>query len=347
MRKSTLLTAAFAILLGFASCNEPEGKDPGTGTEQDPLTAPVNLSHSDVTHSSATLGWDAVESADSYNVRINDEDAVPVTSTSYDAENLAAERNYVWSVQAVRGDEVGPWSDNAMFTTEVAPLEIPSNLAAGDITYTSATLSWDAVRGATGYEVRLGEGDPVAVTETTYSLTLLDISAEHTWSVRTIKDDRQSEWAEDATFSTTEIEPIAFAAIKRTGYYGAQFGEGTSNFRFYLENVNFDGTNGYMLSVDLITDAIDDSGEFVEIPEGRYPFVLGGDVNAVRYAASSGLTYLLPFTNNMPGTMPYWLSGGVAYISGDSSDYHMEFLVENATIGAVYLTWDGPFQFNK
>jgi hypothetical protein len=350
MKKSILMTAMFALLMGLAySCDKKDdpGKDPGDDPGDDPgkdpvaLTAPKNLVSSDVTFDAATLKWDAVETADSYNLRINDWELILVTSPTYDVEDLEAEMTYVWSVQAVRDKEPGPWStEDARFTTKPAPIEIPGNLSTDGIGFKSAILNWDPVEGATGYEVHIQDMTPdIVVTENLYELSGLAFNGEFTWSVRTIAGEMTSEWSEEVTFSTTPVEPMAFEKIVVTSYLGALNGDGTSTIRYYMETAN-----KYMLSIDMIATAVNDATnvQYIEIPAGTYPFSQTVAVNTIKFLPTAGFTYLYPLP---PAGPPYFATGGVATVSGDSSNYHMEFVIETAQLEPMCFTWDGPFQF--
>jgi hypothetical protein len=140
-------------------------------------------------------------------VRFNNGQVVNVGINIYQVTTLAPETEYTWAVQAVKGDVLSPWSANAFFTTLPTIIEVPMNFTVSDITYESAVLSWDGVEGATGYEVRVGDTASVVVEELTYALTALDPETEYVCSVRTMKDNKVSEWA-TVTFITLPLPPV-------------------------------------------------------------------------------------------------------------------------------------------
>jgi hypothetical protein len=344
MKKSILFTATLALVLGFATQCKEGGSD---GPENKELAAPTGLESSDVTDVSATLGWDAVETATGYNVRINDGESVPVTQTTYRAEGLSPEMNYTWAVQAVKGEETGPWSENGTFKTDFAPISTPEGLASADVSFKTATLSWSEVTGATGYELRLNEEEEtIPVTEATHTLTNLAVNTDYTWSVRATIGERQGEWSEEATFKTEFIEPIRFVNYN-VQFRGFQYGDNTSNFVIGMDALPTPPVTGQAIALDLITEAADTSPllEFISLPTGEYPFLMDatGTANTVKCQPNGGFTYFMNFTNYVP--TPFYVEEGTLYISEDSGEYHIEVIGKFAGIEeTLYIVYDGPFE---
>lgn len=241
MRKLLNLTGLCALLLGLAVSCEPE-------VTPETLGKPSNLSSSAVTSTGATLTWDAVENAESYLVRINDATPVTASTTTYSASDLTPETAYTWAVQAVKGDLKSEWSSNATFTTDAAPVvpvPVPADLASGDVTHESATLSWSVVEGASGYEVKIGDDTPVAVTENTYAATGLTAETEYTWTVRaTVEGKDPSDWAADATFTT-----LAAPVVTLTAPTGLEVKDVTTNSA-NLTWATVEGATGYEVKIN-------------------------------------------------------------------------------------------------
>lgn len=323
----------------------PWSYDAGFATEPLPdIEKPGDMSVSAITQTTAVLEWSAVLLADGYNVRINETEVFPVKSTTCTLSGMSPDTEYSWEVQALRGKEIGPWSDKMTFSTEPLPaLGIPGNLVSGDLYYTSATLSWSAVEEADFYEVRLNGVSGVVAVETTFALTGLDAATQYTWSVRAIDEERIGEWAPDATFTTDYIEQINLKEILDHGYAGATAGAGTSTFRFFFHDFieGSDAGNGYELGVNLVTAAIDDASNkpFLQIPAGTYPFSTTGGAGTVHI---NDYTYLESIVNDAIG-QTYTVTGGKAIIAGEDNDYYMEFIVETAQRAPLLFVWDGPF----
>lgn len=85
----------------------------GTVITPSPLSVPSNLSSSNVTSTSATLSWDAVENASSYMVKIGSTE-YDANTNSYSATGLTAATDYTWSVKA-NGDGIN-YSDSEYST---------------------------------------------------------------------------------------------------------------------------------------------------------------------------------------------------------------------------------------
>ena len=130
------------------------------------LPAPKNLSHTPpTTTGNYTVSWAAVTHASRYQLRERD-DADDTWDTTYaiatgTSKAFTGKAKGVWSYRAracrnARAATCGEWSDT--IAVPVATLPTPDNLSA---TTPDArgnyTLSWDAVTGATGYEVQASE----------------------------------------------------------------------------------------------------------------------------------------------------------------------------------------------
>ncbi len=87
------------------------------------IPAPTSPTATDITYSSATLGWTAAAGADSYEVRYGTTsgslgDAVNVGSvTSYDISGLEASTKYYYQIRTKIGDDYSAWTAEANFTT--------------------------------------------------------------------------------------------------------------------------------------------------------------------------------------------------------------------------------------
>ena len=84
----------------------------------------------------------------------------------------------------------------------------PANLTASAITDAAATISWDAVADAAGYEYKLGEGAWTATAEAATSVNLTELAAgtEYTFYVRATYPTGNSAEAE-GSFTTVTIAP--------------------------------------------------------------------------------------------------------------------------------------------
>ena len=125
------------------------------------IAAPANVVVEGVDAYSVKLTWDAVENAQGYNVYAEGEFVANVTETVYVLENLEPATEYCLEVSAVRNDQETEKIEACGSTTDVpATLAAPTNLRAtirqdvpGFNYKYEITMAWDAVEGATGYDV--------------------------------------------------------------------------------------------------------------------------------------------------------------------------------------------------
>ncbi len=189
-------------------------------------TAPANVRTSDVTETTAKVAWD--EASDNvgvvgYNVYVNETKVNDelVTGIEYDLTGLTEETEYTVNVTAVdaEGNE-SVRSEAVTFTTlkteEPADTEaptVPANVKASEITYTKATIAWEASTDnveVAGYNVYVNNTKVNAslVANPTYDLTGLTEGTEYTVTVTAVDAaGNESEPSEAVTF-TTEKETV-------------------------------------------------------------------------------------------------------------------------------------------
>ena len=119
--------------------------------------APVSLSTTNITQTSATLNWAATPGAINYSVQYKLATASTwtsagsTTSTSINISALTGATNYVWTVRS----DCSAFAANASFsTTGLVACTAPTSLSTTNITQTYATLNWAAVASATGYTIQ-------------------------------------------------------------------------------------------------------------------------------------------------------------------------------------------------
>lgn len=96
-------------------------------------------------------------------------------------------------------------------TPAAVVIPVPENLSTTSVTTTSARLLWDAVDGATGYNVQWGTNSgSLDHSASNVSNNYLDINelvdgTTYYFAVQTIKDDKTSSYSDAASFNTTAI----------------------------------------------------------------------------------------------------------------------------------------------
>lgn len=114
------------------------------------VLAPVGEIKAEATDNSVRLTWAAVPGADSYRVYNGDSFVIEVTQSEAVVADLAPMTEYTFKVEAVNTVHgKAPATEKAVLTnpSKVTGLKVASSTAS------TATLTWDEVPGATGYEL--------------------------------------------------------------------------------------------------------------------------------------------------------------------------------------------------
>ena len=164
--------------------------------------APSGLSAA-TTNTSLTLSWSAVTGATSYDVKQGENGTVTAVSsgTSHTFSGLSAGTTYTLYARARNSGGVSDWTS----TTATTVLPAPSGLSAV-ATSTTITLSWGAVSGASGYDVKQGSGGTVTAVSsgTSHTFSGLTANAAYTLYVRASNSGGVSDWT-----STTATAVLA------------------------------------------------------------------------------------------------------------------------------------------
>ncbi len=157
---------------------------------------PTGLSSSSITNTSATVSWNAVASALSYDVDYKAASsgtwinaATATASLSVNLASLTQGTLYDWRVRATCSGGSGNYVQAQFSTT--APCNAPTGLTSSAITSSSASVSWAAVSGANNYTVdykAASSGTWInaasATTSTSVNLSGLTASTLYDWRVR-------------------------------------------------------------------------------------------------------------------------------------------------------------------
>jgi hypothetical protein len=128
-----------------------------------PCGTPSLYTSNNITASQANVVWYAVPGAVSYSVEYKTSTATvwtvaqaSTTLLNTTLTGLAASTTYQWRIKADCGaNNLGSYSAIGTFTTGAAPVQgcgVPANVVISNIGNRSATASWAAVPGATGYQ---------------------------------------------------------------------------------------------------------------------------------------------------------------------------------------------------
>ena len=155
---------------------------------------PTNLAVSSITSSNATATWTEAGTATSWELAYKETaastwmTAIVNTTPSYLIPSLTAATAYDVKVRAICAPgDTSAWTTVVNFTTSTASCNTPTNLAAGTITNTSATITWTAGGTETSWEVdyKLAPATTwTTVTSNTPSYVLAALSTCSDYNVR-------------------------------------------------------------------------------------------------------------------------------------------------------------------
>ena len=184
-----------------------EGEDPETPVDPEipvGLAAPANVV-AITTETTVTLTWDAVDGATEYNIYTPssfDSNVLGLTETSYTFEGLTAGTEYCFEISAVSAtDESAATEACAKTQAEGEEPEIPvdpetpvglaapANVVATATSETTIVLTWDAVEGATEYNIYTPssfDSNVLGLTETTYTFEGLTAGTKYCFEVSAV-----------------------------------------------------------------------------------------------------------------------------------------------------------------
>ena len=227
----TGLTAATQYTIGVRTvCSATNMSDWVTvtvTTDEHPCATPSALTVTDVTLTSATLGWTIGEAETQWQLHVtgtNYDETFTVTTNPYTVTGLTPAVTYSFTVSAICSEtQTSDPSEAQTFTTESC--QPVSGVNVSNITTTTATVTWTAPAGVTSFEVEYGAsgfnqgaGTTVQASTNSASLTGLTSNMAYDVYVRSVcAEGIYSAWSSVNTFTTDEqgegIDDVNSAAI--------------------------------------------------------------------------------------------------------------------------------------
>ncbi|WP_153028281.1 fibronectin type III domain-containing protein [Paenibacillus amylolyticus] len=157
---------------------------------QTTLPASVSgLSINSATTAAIALRWSAVTGATGYDLEI-DGTVVAVSGVAYTKSGLAPNTEHTFRIRAKNASGAGAWSEILTGTTQLTTAVLK-----GTSDRTNVILTWDAVVGASSYEIE-ADGQIVAtVSDTTFIHSDLLPSSLHKYRIRAFNDQNTSVWS--------------------------------------------------------------------------------------------------------------------------------------------------------
>ncbi|MGE5472859.1 MAG: fibronectin type III domain-containing protein [Ignavibacteriales bacterium] len=169
-------------------------------TQPDNSKIPANIT-AESTTTSIIIRWDSVENAENYGIQIDGGTIKTVTEEVYSHESLTPNTTHSYRVRSIVGGETSPWSALITKTTTCDNSNVPEELTAQS-TEASIAITWNQVADVDGYQIELDGATIETVTGNVYTHSNLNPNTIHTYRVRSVKDEQESEWSCELSAST-------------------------------------------------------------------------------------------------------------------------------------------------
>jgi len=180
------------------------------------LAVPGNVRASAETNA-VTISWNSVSGATSYDV-LFDNVVTNVTGTSKRYTGLTANSRHSYAVRAKSQNATGSYSTTQYVTTLQAPVQYPTTPTGikKSADGTTATISWNSVSNATGYEL-LFNGTTYSLTTTSKTVTGLLAGRSYSFQVRAKNANGYSAYSSSMTVTMAPNAPTGITATPTSG----------------------------------------------------------------------------------------------------------------------------------
>jgi bifunctional pyridoxal-dependent enzyme with beta-cystathionase and maltose regulon repressor activities len=178
-----------------------------SGTTQ--LNTPVLKATSEET--AINLTWVEIADATKYEVEA-DGVVVAVNDPSYSHSSLFAGTAHKYRVRALTDTNTSAWT--AILTQSTLPASV-TGLTVNTVTNVAIALKWNAVTGATGYDLEI-DGTVVAVTGVAYTKSGLAANTDHTFRIRSKNAAGVGTWSDLISGTTQLNNPVLKATSEET-----------------------------------------------------------------------------------------------------------------------------------
>ena len=196
-----------ASLIALAAITVFSGCEKKPKAEKLPAPVPVVASTG---INNATIMWEKVKNAASYQVVVNSDAPLSTEGTSITIQNLSPSTTYSLKMKAIAPEGSAEWldsdfSDPVSFTTAgKKPLAKPE-LTVSDSISSGFKVSWKSVKNAEKYVYKVGDAAEKETTELTFTADGLKYSTKYTVKVKAVPSAAQAEFAVDSEWAETEV----------------------------------------------------------------------------------------------------------------------------------------------
>lgn len=152
------------------------------------------------TDTTVTLSWNKPAGAVGYKVKWNNVE-MSATDSTVTFTGLTPDTTYSYQVCARSADGIGTYSTSYTIRTQIQPLTVPQNIIKSS-TESTASISWSAVSGATGYDI-IFDGRSYSTTQPTRTFTGLKENTNYSFQIRAKNARDTGEYCEVQSVQTT------------------------------------------------------------------------------------------------------------------------------------------------
>lgn len=188
----------WSTLLTISTLEEPESR-PGT---------PINIDAS-VSENEIILTWDRVNSAQSYDIEMNDKIIDGTQVPRYEKDGLSPGTPYSFRIRAKNQNGEGDWSSEIHVTTlpDISGIPgIPQDIRAS-ATGTSVTITWEDMENADSYDIELNSQVIDNISVASYVYSGLDYNTACTFRARAVNEEGTGEWSDPVAITTLPRAP--------------------------------------------------------------------------------------------------------------------------------------------
>ncbi len=168
------------------------------------IDSPTEVTAS-ATHNSILISWTSVPESEHYEVYF-DGKIYTTTSTAMMFDSLEPSVSYTYKVKAVNNTTQSNWSQERSRATLPEKPVVPDDITASS-TKTTTSLTWNAVPGATSYDIMIDSQLILGNAGTSYTATGLVPGSSHTYLIRARNSGGKSEWSNVITEYTQASQP--------------------------------------------------------------------------------------------------------------------------------------------
>lgn len=229
---------------GFTSCRSAV-------TNGSPPSVPSNFTVQASSSSSIYLDWNAVSGAISYQIYTCSGSYVGQTSSSqFTVTGLSPNTFYSYQVRSVNSHGSSGFTTCRGAMTDGAPPGVPSGFSAQATSSSSVFLDWNAVSGATNYQVYSCAGSFIANTNSSqYTVSGLSDGTTYSYKVRAVNSSGNSSFSSCRNATTHQDFVLTISGQQPSPSMGVR---GHQQFAFQASVPNASSFNNLQVSIEFL-----------------------------------------------------------------------------------------------